>query len=129
MQLAGVNAEPDNRPEHDACEQTGPVGIEERLECPPDPVVVEDREVACAEPEQARVVTSGPLVQTIEGLTSSTRFAIAGASFRRASSSGKVSASSAGSPSRSRTRFTIGSPPRVRDKSPSSSSLSSPAAL
>ena len=66
VQLVGVDAELADRPEHDRGQQAGPVGVEQRFQCPPDPVVVEHPEILGAEPEQRRVVTGGPLAQAVE---------------------------------------------------------------
>jgi len=70
VQLAGLDTELADRAQHDHGQKTGPVGVEQRLQGPTDPVVIERRQVAGAEPEQRRVVTTRPLAQTVERLTS-----------------------------------------------------------
>jgi len=69
VQLAGVDAELADRPQHDRGQQAGPVGVEQRLKGPADPVVVEHPEILRAEPEQRRVEGGGPLAQAVERCT------------------------------------------------------------
>ena len=68
MQLAGVDVELADCAQHDRGQQAGPVGVEQRLQRPPDPVVVEHTHLGDAQPEQRRVVAGGPLAQPIERL-------------------------------------------------------------
>jgi hypothetical protein len=66
VQLVSCDVELVDCPQHDRSQQAGPVGVEQRFQCPPDAVVVEHLEVAAAEPKQARVVAPGPLAQAVE---------------------------------------------------------------
>ena len=67
MQLAGVHRELTDRAEHDRGQQAGPVGVEQRLQGPADPVVVEPVDLGFGQPQQARVLAGGPLAQGVQG--------------------------------------------------------------
>src|SRR5665647_2110463 len=69
VQLGCVHGELTDRAEHDRGQQAGPVGVEQRLQGPPDPVVVEPVDLGLGQPQQARVVAGGPLAQAIQGLS------------------------------------------------------------
>jgi len=69
VELAGVDGELADRAEHHRGQQAGPVGVEQRLQGPPDPVIVEPADLLGGQPEQRRVVTGGPLAQAVERLT------------------------------------------------------------
>ncbi|MGB8021216.1 MAG: hypothetical protein WCF04_08320 [Candidatus Nanopelagicales bacterium] len=66
VKSARVDVELADRAEHDRGQQAGPVGVEQRLQRPAHPVVVDHRHVSCGQPEQRRVVAGGPLAQDVE---------------------------------------------------------------
>src|ERR1035437_8971262 len=54
--------------DHDLGDETRPIAVEEPVEHPPHPVVVERPEIANLQPEQRGLVGGGPLAHRIEGL-------------------------------------------------------------
>jgi len=66
VQLAGVDGELADRAEHNRGQQAGAVGVEQRLQGPPDPVVVEHPDLLSGQAEQRRVVAGGPLADAVE---------------------------------------------------------------
>jgi hypothetical protein len=73
VQLAGVDAELGDHPEHQLSEQAGTVGVEEPFQRPAHPIVVDLPGVdppagAGREPQRGRLVAGGPLAQPVERL-------------------------------------------------------------
>jgi hypothetical protein len=66
VQLGGVHPELGDHPEHQLGEQAGPVGVEELLGRPPDPVVVEHLDLARGQPEQPGGERGRPLPEPVE---------------------------------------------------------------
>src|ERR1019366_1087257 len=67
VQLGCVHGELTDCAWHDSGQQAGPVGVEQRLQGPADPVVVERVDVGFGQPQQARVVAGCPLAQAVQG--------------------------------------------------------------
>jgi hypothetical protein len=65
VQLVGADAELAQHPQHGLGDQAGPVGVEQPVQRPADPVVVEQFGLAWREPEHRRVVARRPLTERV----------------------------------------------------------------
>ena len=54
--------------QHDRGEQAGPVRVEQRVQGPADPIVVEHCQFRLGQPEQVRAVAGGPFGQPVDRL-------------------------------------------------------------
>jgi len=66
VQLGGVHPELGDHREHQLGEQAGPVGVEQLLGRPTDPIVVDDLDLAPRQTEQPGGERGGPLPESVE---------------------------------------------------------------
>ena len=109
VQLGCVYCELTDRAEHDRGQQAGPVGVEQRFQGPPDPVVVEPVDLGCGQPQQAWVVAGGPLAQPVQGFAAQHQVG------HHQPNRGRWSQLDAGVPGRQHARKQRGQPEAVQD--------------
>jgi hypothetical protein len=66
VQPGGVDTELADRGEHDRGQQAGPVSIEQRVQRPADPIIVDGRDFDLGQAQQRRVIAGCPLAQRVE---------------------------------------------------------------
>ena len=66
MQLGGGDGEVADHAQHGGGDQRGPVGVEQPVQHPGDPVIVQGGRVARGQAQQGGVVTLGPLGQGVD---------------------------------------------------------------
>ncbi len=67
MELGEVDGELGDGAEDELGEQGGAVGVEEAIQCPSNPIVVEQRRFICDEPELVGVEWGGPFAEGVDG--------------------------------------------------------------